>query len=162
LGVTDELLANAERYAASYDKSHLPMPPRQRVVIVTCMDARINPWGIFALEEGDAHVLRNAGGAVTDDVVRSLAVSQRLLGTEEVIVLHHADCGTRRMDHQAFLGQLEAETGIRPGWEPEPASDPAEGVRRAVDRIRSDPFLPRRAAVRGFLFEEKTGRLTEV
>lgn len=160
--VTDDLLHQAERYAAGFDKGDLPMPPARHVAIVTCMDARVNPYGIFGLSEGDAHVIRNAGGAVTDDAIRSLAISQRLLGTEEIIVVHHADCGMRTFEGDAFARAIQDDTGIRPSWAPETFADSAEDVRQSVARIKASPFLPHRDAVRGFVYEEKAGRLDEV
>lgn len=160
--VTDDLLRNAERYAAEFDKGDLPMPPGRHVAIVTCMDARVNPYGIFGLHEGDAHVIRNAGGAVTDDTIRSLAISQRLLGTEEIIVVHHADCGMRTFKDEDFHRQIQQDTGIRPSWAPEAFPDSAEDVRQSVARLKASPFLPHKDAVRGFVYDEKVGRLTEV
>jgi carbonic anhydrase len=160
--VTDDLLSNAERYAATFDKGALPMPPAQHVAIITCMDARVNPYGIFGLSEGDAHVIRNAGGAITDDAIRSLAISQRLLGTEEIIVVHHADCGMRTFNDGAFARQIQDDTGIRPPWAPEAFPDSAEDVRQSVARIKASPFLPHKDAVRGFIYDEKVGRLNEV
>lgn len=160
--VTDELLSNAERYAQNFDKGDLPMPPGRHVAIVTCMDARVNPYGLFGLNEGDAHVIRNAGGAITDDAIRSLAISQRLLGTEEIILVHHADCGMRTFTDETFARQIQDDTGIRPPWAPEAFPDSAEDVRQSVARIKASPFLPHREAVRGFVYDERTGRLNEV
>lgn len=160
--VTDDLLRKAERYAANFDKGSLPMPPGRHVAIITCMDARVNPYGIFGLSEGDAHVIRNAGGAITDDAIRSLAISQRLLGTEEIILVHHADCGMRTFKDEAFARQIQDDTGIRPHWAPEAFSDSAEDVRQSVARIKASPFLPHKDAVRGFVYDEKAGRLNEV
>lgn len=160
--VTEELLSNAERYAQNFDKGDLPMPPGRHVAIVACMDARVNPYGIFGLSEGDAHVIRNAGGAITDDAIRSLAISQRLLGTKEIILVHHADCGMRTFTDEAFTRQIQDETGIRPPWAPEAFADSAEDVRQSVARIKASPFLPHRDAVRGFVYDERAGRLNEV
>ncbi|HZD65105.1 MAG TPA: carbonic anhydrase [Acidimicrobiales bacterium] len=160
--VTDELVANAQRYAASFDKGDLPMAPAHRAAIVCCMDARVNPYGIFGLTEGDAHVIRNAGGAVTDDTVRSLAISQRLLGTEEVLVVHHADCGMRSFSGEDFHHQIFQDTGVRPPWAVETFSDSAEDVRQSIARIRANPFLPRKDSVRGFVYNDHTGQLQEV
>ncbi|MGH8996274.1 MAG: beta-class carbonic anhydrase [Acidimicrobiales bacterium] len=160
--VTEDLLSNAGKYASGFDKGDLPMPPGRHVAIVTCMDARVNPYGIFGLTEGDAHVIRNAGGAITDDVVRSLAISQRLLGTEEVILVHHADCGMRTFKDEDFLHQIEADTGIRPPWAPEAFPDSAADVRQSLARLKASPFLPKKDAVRGFVYDERTGRLDEV
>ena len=160
--VTDDLLARATEYASAFDKGDLPMPPARGVAIVTCMDARVNPYGLFALSEGDAHVLRNAGGLVTDDVLHALAISQRLLGTAEVMIVHHADCGMRRSDHAAFHRAIFAETGIRPTWPETTFADPESSVRASVARVRECPFLPRRGSVRGFVYDEGTGGLHEV
>ncbi|HWG72761.1 MAG TPA: carbonic anhydrase [Acidimicrobiales bacterium] len=162
MSVTDELVANAETYAKGFDKGHLPMPPGRHVAIVACMDARVNPYGIFGLTEGDAHVIRNAGGAVTDDVIRSLTISQRLLGTEEVILVHHADCGMRTFNDGEFLRQIQEDTGIRPQWAPESFPDPADDIRQSIARIQASPFLPNKGSVRGFIYDDKTGQLSEV
>lgn len=162
VSVTDDLLQHAEVYAAAFANADLPMAPRRRVAIVACMDARFNPYGIFGLAEGDAHVIRNAGGAVTDDVVHALAVSQRLLGTTEVILVHHVDCGMRTSDHAAFHREILEETGIRPQWPTEALGDPAEGVRRSIARIKGTPLLPHGGSVRGFVYDEGSGRLAEI
>ncbi len=159
---TDELLAHAEAYAASFDKGDLPMPPGRHVAIVACMDARLNPYGIFGLQEGDAHVIRNAGGVVTDDVIRSLAISQRLLGTTEIILVHHEDCGMRTFTDDDFRRQVYEDTGIRPPWAAEAFPEPAADIRQSMARLHASPFLPHGATARGFVYDEKTGRLTEV
>ena len=114
--VTDELLQNAEKYAANFDRGDLPLPPAKRVAIVACMDARLDPHRLLGLEEGDAHVIRNAGGVVTDDEIRSLSISQRLLGTEEIILIHHTDCGMLTFTDDEFRQQIQQETGIKPAW----------------------------------------------
>lgn len=162
MSVTDDLLGNAEDYASSFDKGHLPMPPGNHVAIVACMDARVNPYGIFGLTEGDSHVIRNAGGAVTDDVIRSLAISQRLLGTEEIILVHHADCGMLTFKSDGFAQSIEADTGVRPPWAPEAFPDAAADVRQSLARIAASPFIPKKDKVRGFIYDDKTGALTEV
>lgn len=162
MSVTDQLLSNAERYAAGFDKGDLPMPPGLHVAIIACMDARVNPYGIFGLSEGDAHVIRNAGGAITEDAIRSLAISQRLLGTEEIILVHHADCGMRTFHDEEFRRQIEEDTGIRPSWSPEAFPDSALDVRQSIARVKASPFLPKKDSVRGFVYDEKTGRLAEV
>jgi carbonic anhydrase len=159
---TDDLLQQSEQYAAGFDKGDLPMPPGRHVAIVACMDARINPYGIFGLSEGDAHVIRNAGGVVTDDVIRSLAISQRLLGTTEVVLVHHADCGMRTFTDDAFRRQIHDDIGISPPWAPEAFPDSAADVRQSMARLKANPFVPHRDAVRGFVYDEKTGRLDEV
>ncbi|MGH9083710.1 MAG: beta-class carbonic anhydrase [Acidimicrobiales bacterium] len=159
--ITDDLLRKAATYAADFDKGSLPMAPGLKVAVVTCMDARVNPYGIFGLAEGDAHVIRNAGGAVNDDTIRTLAISQRLLGTEEIVVVHHADCGMRTFSEEAFARQIHEDTGVRPPWAA--GDDPdSRDVRQSVARIKASPFLPHRDAVRGFVYDEKAGRLDEV
>jgi len=159
---TDELLRHAEQYGAGFDKGGLPMPPARKVAVVACMDARLNPYGLLGLSEGDAHVIRNAGGAVTDDTIRSLAISQRLLGTEEIILIHHTDCGMLTFADDEFRRSLQAETGIRPPWAAEAFDDPEEDVRQSMARLRHSPFLSRKDAVRGFVYDVATGRLQEV
>jgi carbonic anhydrase len=162
MSATDELLAHAVEYAASFDKGGLSAPPARHVALVVCMDARLNPYGIFGLREGDAHVIRNAGGVVTDDVIRSLVISQRLLGTTEVVLVHHADCGMRTFADDDFRRAVYEETGIRPTWAPEAFADSAEDVRQSLARIRANPFIPCKDAVRGFVYDDATGRLAEV
>ena len=161
MSLTDELLENAERYAAEFDKGDLSMVPRRRLAIVACMDARVNPNAIFGLVEGDAHIIRNAGGVVSDDVIRSLAISQRLLGTEEIIIVHHVDCGTRTFDNTEFMDRIEHECGLRPPWGPGAFPVPPADIHQSIARIRESPFLPRRSSVRGFVFDDRTGRLLE-
>src|SRR4051794_40551174 len=162
MSVTDELLANAERYAEGFDRSGLPMPPAKRVAVLACMDARLNPYGLLGLSEGDAHVIRNAGGVVTDDEIRSLAISQRLLGTEEIILIHHTDCGMLTFSDDGFRRQLQEETGIKPEWAAEAFDDLEEDVRQSIARIKANPFIPRKDNLRGFIYDVKTGRLHEV
>jgi carbonic anhydrase len=162
VSVTDELLQNAEQYAAQFDKGDLPLPPAKGVAVLACMDARINPYGILGLSEGDAHVIRNAGGVVTDDEIRSLAISQRLLGTKEIILIHHTDCGMLTFTDADFSRQVEEDTGVKPTWDAE-AFDNLEGdVRQSIERIKSSPFIPNKDSVRGFVYDVKTGRLDEV
>jgi carbonic anhydrase len=160
--VTDQLLANAETYAAGFDKGSLPLPPARHVAVVACMDARLNPYGLLGLAEGDAHVIRNAGGVVTADVLRSLAISQRLLGTVEIILIHHTGCGMLTFTDDEFKGAIERETGIRPPWAGEAFGDLDDDVRQSIRRIQADPFIPATDAVRGFVYEVETGRLREV
>jgi carbonic anhydrase len=162
MSVTDELLANAERYAASFDKGDLPLPPARGIAILACMDARLNVYGLLGLHEGDAHVIRNAGGVVTADERRSLAISQRLLGTREIILIHHTDCGMLTFTDDAFKESIRAETGIKPDWSAESFADLEEDVLQSVARIKADPFIPHRDTVRGFVYEVETGRLREV
>jgi carbonic anhydrase len=160
--VTDELLQNAERYAADFDRGDLPMPPAKSVAVLACMDARLNPYAILGLEEGDAHVIRNAGGVVTDDEIRSLAISQRLLGTKEIILIHHTDCGMLTFSDDDFRRQIQDDTGIKPHWAAEAFDDLETDVRQSIARIKSSPFIPNKDNVRGFIYDVKTGRLDEV
>lgn len=162
MSMTEELLRNADRYAAGFRKGDLPMPPAKRTAIVACMDARLNPYGIFGLSEGDTHIIRNAGGAVTDDAIRSLAISQRLLGTEEIILVHHTDCGMLTFTDEAFARQIQQDTGIRPPWAAEAFSDLDDDVRQSIARIKASPFVPKKNAVRGFVYDVKSGALNEV
>jgi len=162
VSVTDELLRNAERYAERFDQGELPLPPAKRVAVLACMDARLNPSGLLGLSEGDAHLIRNAGGVVTDDEIRSLAISQRLLGTEEIILIHHTDCGMLTFSDDAFRRQVQDDTGIKPEWAAEAFDDLDEDVRQSIARIKSSPFIPRKDSVRGFVYDVRTGRLDEV
>ncbi len=162
MSVTDELLRNNEAYAASFDKGDLGMPPTKKLAVVACMDARLQPNRILGLEEGEAHVIRNAGGVITDDEIRSLAISQRLLGTEEIIVMHHTDCGMLTFTDEDFRRSLQDEVGIKPNWTTEAFSDLEEDVRQSIARIKASPFIPHRDSVRGFIYEVETGRLREV
>ena len=159
---TDELLKNNEAYAAKFDKGGLPLPPARKVAVVACMDARLNPAYLLGLDEGDAHVIRNAGGVVTDDAIRSLAISQRLLGTEAIVLIHHTDCGMLTFGDAEFRGAVESETGIRPPWAAETFSDLDDDVRQSIARIKASPFVPRRDDVRGFVYDVATGSLREV
>jgi carbonic anhydrase len=159
---TDELVQNAGAYAAGFDKGDLPLPPARRVAIVACMDARLNPYGLLGLTEGDAHIIRNAGGAVTPDVIRSLAISQRLLGTEEIVLIHHTGCGMLTFRDDEFRDSIEQETGIRPDWPAESFTDLDQDVRQSIARIKASPFIPRTGSVRGFVYEVETGALREV
>jgi carbonic anhydrase len=162
MSATDELLRNAETYAANFDKGDLPLPPARKVVVLACMDARLNPYGLLGLQEGDAHVIRNAGGVVTDDEIRSLAISQRLLGTEEIILIHHTDCGMLTFTDDEFKRSIQEETGIKPEWAAESFSDLDEDVRQSIARIKASPFIPLKDSVRGFVYDVETGRLREV
>jgi carbonic anhydrase len=162
LSVIDELLQNNEAYAASFDKGHLPSAPAKKVAVVACMDARVQPNRILGLGEGEAHVIRNAGGVVTDDEIRSLAISQRLLGTEEVILMHHTDCGMLTLSDEDFRRSLQDEVGIKPTWSTEAFSDLEEDVRQSIARVKASPFIPNKGSVRGFVYEVETGRLREV
>jgi carbonic anhydrase len=159
---TDELLANNERYAAAFSKGDLPLPPAKKTAVVACMDARLNVHGLLGLSEGDAHVIRNAGGVVTEDAIRSLAISQRLLGTEEIILIHHTGCGMLTFTDDEFKAAIEKDTGIRPAWAAEAFPDLDTDVRQSIARIKASPFIPSKDAVRGFVYEVETGRLREV
>ncbi|AVZ40777.1 MULTISPECIES: carbonic anhydrase [unclassified Dietzia] len=160
--VTDELLEAARAYASDFDKGGLPMPPGRKTAVVACMDARLNPYGLLGLSEGDAHVIRNAGGVVTDDVLRSLTISQRLLGTEEIVLIHHTDCGMLTFRDDDFKDQIQADTGLRPRWSPEAFGDVEGDVRQSLARVEADPFLLHASAVRGFVYDVETGELREV
>jgi carbonic anhydrase len=162
MSVTDELLHNAEAYAEAFDKGDLPLPPARKVAVLACMDARLNPYGLLGLQEGDAHVIRNAGGVVTDDEIRSLSISQRLLGTEEIILIHHTDCGMLTFTDDDFKRQVQDDTGIKPEWAAEAFPDLDEDVRQSIARIQASPFIPRKDSVRGFVYEVESGRLREV
>ena len=159
MSVIDELVVSSQAYASP---GLLPGPPARQVAIVACMDARLNLYGLLGLSEGDAHVIRNAGGVVTEDVVRSLAISQRLLGTTEIMLIHHTDCGMLTFKDDEFRHQIEVETGVRPEWAAEAFSDLDGDVRQNVARIKASPFIPHRDSVRGFVYEVETGRLREV
>jgi carbonic anhydrase len=162
MSVTDELLKNNERYAASFDKGHLPLPPARHVAVVACMDARLDVHELLGLAEGDAHVIRNAGGGVTDDAIRSLVISQRLLGTREIVLIHHTDCGMLTFTDEQLRKQIQADTGIRPAFAAEAFTDLDEDVRQSIARIKASPFVPHKDAIRGFVYDVKTGRLREV
>jgi carbonic anhydrase len=161
MSVTDEYLKNNAAYAEQFS-GPLPLPPASHVAVVACMDARLNVYGILGLKEGEAHVIRNAGGVVTDDEIRSLAISQRLLGTTEIILIHHTDCGMLTFTDDAFKRAIQDETGIKPEWAAEAFTDLDEDVRQSVARIKASPFIPRKDAVRGFVFDVATGKLNEV
>ena len=158
----DELIDNAEAYANTFDRGELPLPPAKRVAIVACMDARLNPYGLLGLHEGDAHVIRNAGGVITDDEIRSLSISQRLLGTEEIMLIHHTDCGMLTFADDDFRRQVQDETGIKPAWAAETFSDLDEDVRQSIARIKASPFIPSKDQIRGFVYDVHDGRLREV
>ena len=162
MSTIDEFLQNAEAYAASFDKGDLPLPPARKVAIVACMDARLNPQGVLGFSEGDAHVIRNAGGVITDDEIRSLAISQRLLGTEEIILIHHTDCGMLTFTDEQFAEQLEEDTGEKPGWVAESFTDLEADVRKGIERIKASPFVPRKDKIRGFIYQVEDGTLVEV
>jgi carbonic anhydrase len=160
--VTDTLVANSEDYAADFDKGDLPLPPGKKVAVLACMDARLNPYGVLGLAEGDAHVIRNAGGVVSDDAIRSLAISQNLLGTEEIVLIHHTDCGMLTFTDDELADKLEAETGERPEWRAQAFGDLEGDVRDGIAKIKASPFIPRTDSVRGFVYEVESGSLREV
>jgi carbonic anhydrase len=162
MSTTDELLRNNERYAESFDKGDLPMPPAKQIAIVTCMDARLSPYVMLGLAEGDAHVIRNAGGVITDDEIRSLMISQRLLGTREVMLIHHTNCGMLTFSDEEVKDQIQEEIGIKPPFALESFTDLEENVRQSIKRIEASPFIPHKDSVRGFIYEVETGRLREV
>ena len=162
MSTTDELVHNNEAYAASFDKGDLPLPPGKKVAVVACMDARLQVYEVLGLDVGDSHIIRNAGGVVTDDVIRSLAISQRLLGTEEIVLIHHTDCGMLTFTDDQFKADLEQETGIKPAWAAEAFTDLDADVRQSIARIKASPFIPRTDAVRGFVYDVHTGTLREV
>jgi carbonic anhydrase len=161
MSVTDELVANNAKYAANFS-GPLPLPPSKHVAVLACMDARINVYGVLGLEEGEAHVIRNAGGVVTDDEIRSLAISQRLLGTKEIVLVHHTDCGMLTFTDDEFKRGIQDELGIKPEWAAESFTDLDEDVRQSIERIKSSRFIPHTDQVRGFVFDVATGRLREV
>jgi carbonic anhydrase len=159
--VTDDLLANNDRYAEGF-AGPLPLPPSKHVAVVACMDARLNVYAILGLQEGEAHVIRNAGGVITDDEIRSLTISQRLLGTQEIILIHHTDCGMLTFTDDAFKASIQQDTGIKPEWAAEAFPDLDEDVRQSINRIKVSPFIPHKDSVRGFVFDVATGKLSEV
>jgi carbonic anhydrase len=162
VSVTDELLRNNEAYASGFDKGDLPMPPGKNVAVVACMDARLDPARVLGLEEGDAHVIRNAGGVITDEEIRSLAISQHKLGTEEIVLIQHTDCGMLTFTDEEFAQTLEEASGEHPPFEAHAFADLDGSVRDSIRRIKDSPFVPRTDSVRGFVYEVETGRLREV
>ena len=161
MSATDDLLRNNVRYAESFDKAEIPGPPAKKVAVVTCMDARILPSRVLGLDEGDAHVIRNAGGVVTDDTIRSLTISQRMLGTEEIVLIHHTGCGMLTFTDDEFRRALEEETGVKPTWAPESFDDLDGNLRQSMARIAASQFIPNKRSVRGFVYDVETGRLRE-
>jgi len=161
MSVTDELLANNQRYAETFS-GPLPMPPARALAVIACMDARLNVYAILGLAEGEAHVIRNAGGVVTDDEIRSLAIIQRLLGTLEIILIHHTDCGMLTFTDDDFKASIQADCGVKPPWAAEAFRDLDTDVRQSIARIKTSPFVPHTDAVRGFVFDVATGKLNEV
>jgi len=161
MSAIDDYLASNEEYAQGHVGGQ-PVRPAQHVTVVACMDSRMRIFPMLGLSGGEVHVIRNAGGTVTDDVIRSLAVSQRLLGTTEVMLIHHTDCGMQKTTEDEFKGALEAETGIRPPWAVEAFTDAAADVRQSIGRLKASPFIPHKNAIRGFVFDVDTGKLSEV
>ncbi len=161
MSATDEYLANNARYAETFS-GPLPLPPSRQVAVVACMDARLNVYALLGLADGEAHVIRNAGGVVTDDEIRSLAISQRLLGTREIILIHHTDCGMLTFTDDEFKAGIQDETGIKPSWSAEAFSDLDTDLRQSLARITASPFVPVKDSVRGFVFDVSTGQLREV
>ena len=162
MSVIDELVANAAGYARDFQKGDLALPPAKGVVVLACMDARLNPYGLLGLSEGDAHVIRNAGGVVTDDEIRSIAISQRLLGTREIMLIHHTDCGMLTFTDDEFRRAVQEDTGIKPEWAAEAFPDLDEDVRQSIARIKASPFIPHTDQVRGFVYDVHDGSLREV
>lgn len=161
MSATDELLANNEEYAAGFNRGDLPLPPGKKVAVLACMDARLDPGKALGLQEGDAHVIRNAGGVASEDAIRSLVISQRLLGTEEIILIHHTDCGMETFKDDVIKDEILAETGLRPTFALEAFPKAEEDVRQTAARIKANPFIPNKD-VRGFVYEVESGRLREV
>lgn len=162
MSAIEDCLGRAEHYAATFDKGHLPAPPAKSMVVIACMDARLNPYSLLGLSEGDAHVIRNAGGVVSDDVIRSLTISQRLLGTREIVLLHHTDCGMMKFKDDDVKAQIEADTGVRPPFALEAFPDAEQDVIQSIRRIKTSPFIQHKDDVRGFVYDVSTGRLREV
>ena len=162
MSVTEELLQNNADYAQSFEKGDLPLPPAKGVAVVACMDARLDVHKILGLQEGDAHVIRNAGGVITDDEIRSLTISQRLLGTREIILIHHTDCGMLTFSDDELKAQIHEDVGLKPHFSMESFSDLEEDVRQSMARIQASPFISHKESVRGFIYEVETGRLREV
>jgi carbonic anhydrase len=162
MSATDDLLQNARAYAESFDKGEVPLLPARKVAVLACMDSRMDLVGLLGLELGDAHMIRNAGGVVTDDAIRSLAISQRMLGTREIVLLHHTDCGMLTFTDDEFKRSIQDETGIKPAWAVEAFDDLDEDVRQSLARIQASPFIPHKDSVRGFVYDVHTGAVREV
>ena len=162
MSVTDQLLEHNDDHAREFSSGDLPMPPGKNVAVVACMDARLNVYGILGLSAGDAHVIRNAGGVVTDDVIRSLLISQRLLGTREIVLIHHTDCGMLTFHDDDVKAAVQADTGIKPPFALEAFGDLDTDVRQSIARIKASPFVPEKTSVRGFVYDVSTGKLREV
>jgi carbonic anhydrase len=161
MSATSDLLANNAGYAAGFDKGELPLPPAKKVAVLACMDARLDPAKALGLQEGDAHVIRNAGGVASEDALRSLVISQRLLGTEEIILIHHTDCGMETFGDDAVKDQILADTGLRPSFALEAFPKAEDDVKQTAARIKANPFIPKKN-IRGFVYEVETGKLREI
>jgi carbonic anhydrase len=161
MSVTDQYLKNNELYASQFN-GPLPLPPAKHIAVLACMDARINVYAALGIQEGESHVIRNAGGVATEDEIRSLAISQRLLGTKEIILIHHTDCGMLTFTDDEFKASIHAEVGVKPAWAAEAFSDLDADVKQSINRIKQSPFIPHKDSVRGFVFDVATGRLREV
>ena len=161
MSTTEELVQNNARYAEDFS-GPLPLPPSKQVAVVACMDARLDVYRALGLREGEAHVIRNAGGAITEDAIRSLAISQRLLGTEEIVLIHHTDCGMLTFSDEEFKASIQAETGVRPSWAAEAFDDLDADLRQSVARIEVSPVIPKKGGVRAFVFDVASGELREV
>jgi carbonic anhydrase len=159
---TDQLLRNNAAYAATWDDGHLPVEPQRKLAVVACMDSRMDIFEMLGLRHGEAHIIRNAGGVITDDVTRSLCVSQRYLGTREIILLHHTDCGLQKVHEEDFRHELESEVGVKPVWPLESFDDPFLDTRQSIRRIKMSPFVLHKDHVRGFVYDVDTGQLHEV
>jgi len=157
----DELLANNASYAETFADHDLQVQPRRRLAVVACMDSRMDIFEMLGLAHGEAHIIRNAGGAVTDDVIRSLVISQRLLGTREIILLHHTDCGLQRLVGDTLKDEIETETGVRPSWATESFKDPYQDVRQSIRRLQVSPFIAHKEHIRGFVYRVEDGHLEE-
>jgi carbonic anhydrase len=160
--VTDELLGNNAEFTKTFSKGDLPMPPGKALAVVACMDARLNVYALLGLQEGEAHIIRNAGGVVSDDVLRSLVISQRLLGTREVILIHHTDCGMLTFTDDQVRADIEADVGLRPHFALEAFSDLERDIRQSIARIKASPFVPNKDSIRGFIYDVRSGALQEV
>ncbi|HEY1818881.1 MAG TPA: carbonic anhydrase [Trebonia sp.] len=161
MSAVDDYVRNNEEYALTHVGGR-PVQPAKHVAIVACMDSRMRIFPLLGMGDGEAHVIRNAGGVVTDDVIRSLSISQRLLGTREIMLIHHTDCGLQKTTEDEFKGTIEAETGIRPHWAVEAFTDAEQDVRQSIGRIKASPFIPHKDSIRGFVFDVATGKLNEV
>ncbi|MDQ3327675.1 MAG: carbonic anhydrase [Chloroflexota bacterium] len=162
MSVTDELLNNNQAYAGTFDKGALPMPPGKQIAVLACMDARLNVYGMLGIAEGDAHVIRNAGGVATDDAIRSLVISQRLLGTREIVLIHHTDCGMLTFRDDELREAIREDVGFKPHFALESFGDLEAAVRESIARIKASPFVPHKESIRGFVYDVASGKLNEI